>query len=447
MLEMMLNKRRLAALPSTTIEASTVDVLCHATEYHAKVHQLIQSARHRIILTALYLQADEAGEAVLRALYQAKQANPALQVTVYVDFHRARRGLIGKSDMKTNADFYREIAAEYPHPIDILGVPVKRRELFGVLHLKGFVFDDTLLYSGASLNNVYLGQPSRYRADRYLLISNKALADAFVMGHQQVLGDRQVVQSLLDPSPEVAQAYKPHHRSWLKHAKQTSYPLHGKSTEPLRASLLMGMGRLKNSLNQTLLAVLALAQRDVFIYTPYFNPPPVLAKALRKCLKRGVKVTIVVGDKTANDFYIPPTQKFSRIGGLPYLYETILRKFLKSNQSFIDQGLLEVRLWKHADNSYHLKGVSVDGVRHLFTGHNLNPRAFALDYENGILVEDELGQLQASLGKEQEQILLNTRAVRHFSEIEMVRDYPEPVRKLLSKIKGLGADMVLKRLI
>lgn len=447
MLEAMLNKRRLAALPSTPIEASTVEVLSHATEYHAKVHQLIQTARQRIILTALYLQADEAGEAVLRALYQAKQANPALQVTVYVDFHRARRGLIGKSDMKTNADFYREIAAEYQHPIDILGVPVKRRELFGVLHLKGFVFDDTLLYSGASLNNVYLGQPSRYRADRYLLITNKALADSFAQGHQQVLGDRQVVQSLLDPSPEVAQAYKPHHRSWLKHAKQHSYPQQGKTDESLRATLLMGMGRLKNSLNQSLLAVLALAQRDVLIYTPYFNPPPVLAKALRKCLKRGVKVTIVVGDKTANDFYIPPTQKFSRIGGLPYLYETILRKFLKSNQSYIDDGLLEVRLWKHEDNSYHLKGVSVDGVRHLFTGHNLNPRAFALDYENGILVEDELGQLQAALGQEQEQIFLNTRSVRHFSEIEMVRDYPEPVRKLLAKIKGLGADMVLKRLI
>lgn len=447
MLETMLNKRRLAALPSTSIDASTVEVLCHATEYHAKVHQLIQSARKRIILTALYLQADEAGEAVLRALYQAKQANPELQVTVYVDFHRARRGLIGKSDMKTNADFYREIAAEYPHPIEILGVPVKRRELFGVLHLKGFVFDDTLLYSGASLNNVYLGQPSRYRADRYLLITNKALADAFAAGHQQVLGDRQVVQSLLDPSPEVAQAYKPHHRSWLKHAKQHSYPQQGKSDESLRASLLMGMGRLKNTLNQSLLAVLALAQREVLIYTPYFNPPPVLAKALRKCLKRGVKVTIVVGDKTANDFYIPPTQRFSRIGGLPYLYETILRKFLKSNQSYIDNGLLEVRLWKHEDNSYHLKGISVDGVRHLFTGHNLNPRAFALDYENGILVEDELGQLQAALGQEQEQIFLNTRSVRHFSEIEMVRDYPEPVRKLLSKIKGIGADMVLKRLI
>lgn len=447
MLDLMLNKRRLAKLPSTALNAANVDVLCQASEYHAKVHELIRSARRRIVITALYLQADEAGEAVLRALFEAKQQNPSLDVRVYVDFHRARRGLIGQANMKTNADFYKEVAADYSHPIEILGVPVKRRELFGVLHLKGFVFDDTVLYSGASINNVYLGQPARYRADRYLLITNRQLADDFVEGHSQVLDDRQVVQNLLLDSPEAAQAYKPHHRNWLKHAKQNRFPQHGQSQDPLRASLLMGMGRLRNPLNQTLLALLALAEREVLIYTPYFNPPPVLAKALRKCLKRGVKVTIVVGDKTANDFFIPPTQKFSRIGGLPYLYETILRKFVKANQSFIDQAQLDVRLWKHEDNSYHLKGISVDGMRHLFTGHNLNPRAFSLDFENGIFVADELQQLQPLLQKEQQHIFANTSQIQHYSQIETASQYPEPVRKLLAKIKGVGVDLVLKRLI
>lgn len=447
MLEQMLHRRRLASLPSTAFAAAAVEVLTDACQYREQVLALIASARQRIVLTALYLQADEAGEQVLRALYQAKQQNPALDIRVYVDFHRARRGLIGQSGMKTNADFYREIAAEYAEQIEILGVPVKRRELFGVLHLKGFVFDDTILYSGASLNNVYLGVPARYRADRYLLIHNAELADAFVAGHQQILSQAQVVQSLLSDDPNLAQHYKPHHRGWLKHARANRYPQHGKAESPLRASLLMGMGRLKNQLNQSLLAILALAEKDVLIYTPYFNPPPVLAKALRKCLKRGVKVTIVVGDKTANDFYIPPTQRFSRIGGLPYLYETILRKFVKRNQNFVDSGLLELRLWKHDDNSYHLKGVSVDGRRHLFTGHNLNPRAFALDYENGILVDDELGQLQPLLLQEQQQIFANTSQIRHFSQLEMLKDYPEPVQKLLSRARGIGLDLVLKRLI
>jgi CDP-diacylglycerol--serine O-phosphatidyltransferase len=448
MLQNLLNKRRLAALPQTSIDAAAVEVLCHASEYKQRLLQLIQTARRRIVLTALYLQADEAGEEVLRALFAAKQQNPSLDIKVYVDFHRARRGLIGQENARTNAQFYREIAADYALPIEILGVPVKKRELFGVLHLKGFVFDDTLFYSGASLNNVYLGQTGRYRADRYLLLTNGALADAFVAGHARILGHTDVIQSLLAPDEQIAQAYKNTHRGWLKLARSATYPQQGeRQPDVLNASLLMGMGRLNNPLNKVILAILALAKQDVLIYTPYFNPPPALAKALKACIKRGVKVTIVVGDKTANDFYIPPTQRFSRIGGLPYLYETILRKFVKSNQSYIDEGLLDVRLWKHEDNSFHLKGISVDGVKHLFTGHNLNPRAFALDFENGILVEDSLGQLSAKLQQEQQQLLVNTTQITHYSQIEMMRDYPAAVKKLLGRIKGVGADLVLKRLI
>lgn len=448
MLQNLLNKRRLAALPATAIQADAVQLYCHATDYKQQLLQLIAQAKKRILITALYLQADEAGEQILRALFVAKQQNPSLEVRIYVDFHRARRGLIGQSGGRTNADFYRAVAADYPLPIDIFGVPVKKRELFGVLHLKGFVFDDTLFYSGASLNNIYLAEQQRYRADRYLQIDNQALADAFVAGQQLVLGDLTVVQNLLAAEADIAHAYKAGHRNWLKHARHGRYPLPDQPQgSALTASLLMGLGRLNNQLNKSILALLGLAEREVLIYTPYFNPPPVLAKALRKCLKRGVKVTIVVGDKTANDFYIPPGQKFSRIGGLPYLYETILRKFVKNNQKFIDAGLLELRLWRHQDNSFHLKGLSVDGQRHLFTGHNLNPRAFALDFENAVLVQDELGQLQPQLQQEQQHIFANTQQIQHFSQIEMLRDYPEQVKKLLSKLKGIGADLVVKRLI
>lgn len=448
MLQNLLNKRRLAALPATAIQADAVQLFCHATDYKQQLLQLIAQAKKRILITALYLQADEAGEQILRALFAAKQQNPSLDVRIYVDFHRARRGLIGQSGGRTNADFYRAVAADYPLPIDIYGVPVKKRELFGVLHLKGFVFDDTLFYSGASLNNIYLAEQQRYRADRYLQIDNQALADAFVAGQQLVLGDLTVVQNLLGAETDIANAYKAGHRNWLKQARHGRYPLPDQPQgSALTASLLMGLGRLNNQLNKSILALLGLAEREVLIYTPYFNPPPVLAKALRKCLKRGVKVTIVVGDKTANDFYIPPGQKFSRIGGLPYLYETILRKFVKNNQKFIDAGLLELRLWRHQDNSFHLKGLSVDGQRHLFTGHNLNPRAFALDFENAVLVQDELGQLQPQLQQEQQHIFANTQQIQHFSQIEMLRDYPEQVKKLLSKLKGIGADLVVKRLI
>lgn len=447
MLQTLLNRRRLAKLPKTDLVAETVSVLWSAADYKSTVLDLIQRAQHRIVITALYLQADEAGEQILRALFAAKQQKPDLQVTVYVDYHRARRGLIGQEGARTNNDFYREIAKDYSLPIQIIGVPVKKRELFGVLHLKGFVFDQTLLYSGASLNNVYLAEENRYRADRYLVLQNQVMTDAIVQAHQQLFGDEEQTPELLDDEGYVSQAVKRQSRLWLKHAKATRYQYSDKTDSALRASLLMGLGRRNNELNSTVLALLSVAQQDVLIYTPYFNPPVALARALRKCLKRGVTVTIVVGDKTANDFYIPPGQRFSKIGGLPYFYETILRKFVRANQKFIDSGLLHVKLWKHEDNSYHLKGLSVDAVKHLFTGHNLNPRAFALDFENGIYVEDDLQQLKTLLEQEKQVITAHTSEIVHYSEIETVRDYPEVVQKLLSQLRRIGADLVVKRLI
>ncbi len=64
-----------------------------------------------------------------------------------------------------------------------------------------------------------------------------------------------------------------------------------------------------------------------------------------------------------------------------------------------------------------------------------------------MLVQDELGQLQPQLQQEQQHIFANTEQIQHFSQIEMLRDYPEQVKKLLSKLKGIGADLVVKRLI
>ncbi len=72
------------------------------------------------------------------------------------------------------------IAARPENPgidIPVYGVPVNTREALGVLHFKGFIIDDSVLYSGASLNDVYLHQLDKYRYDRYHLIRNPQMAD------------------------------------------------------------------------------------------------------------------------------------------------------------------------------------------------------------------------------------------------------------------------------
>ncbi|MBE8568159.1 CDP-diacylglycerol--serine O-phosphatidyltransferase, partial [Vibrio sp. OPT46] len=54
---------------------------------------------------------------------------------------------------------------------------------------------------------------------------------------------------------------------------------------------------------------------------------------------------------------------------------------------------LSIHLWKHDNNSFHLKGIWVDKRYMLLTGNNLNPRAWSLDLENGLLIQDNYAKL------------------------------------------------------
>lgn len=97
---------------------------------------------------------------------------------VLVDWHRAQRGRIGAAASNTNADWYCRMAQENPGVnVPVYGVPINTREALGVLHFKGFIIDDSVLYSGASLNDVYLHQHDKYRYDRYHLIRNRKMSD------------------------------------------------------------------------------------------------------------------------------------------------------------------------------------------------------------------------------------------------------------------------------
>ncbi|WP_090364986.1 CDP-diacylglycerol--serine O-phosphatidyltransferase [Ferrimonas sediminum] len=434
-------------LPGAQLKADDVEILLETAEFKTRLLEAIQQAGKRIYLAALYLQDDEAGREILHALYQAKQANPELDIHVLVDFHRAQRGLIGKGPQVGNDEFYRNTAAQYEHGIEIHGVPVKNREWMGVLHLKGFVVDDTVFYSGASINNVYLHQLNRYRYDRYHLIDCAKLADAMVNYMRDNLINNSAVSSLLSNDIPSMKQLKLAVRQLRQRLSRAKYRVVNDERGPLMVYPLAGLGRTDNQLNKVIERLLASAQKKVFICTPYFNLPKPLMATINKLLKRGIEVVLVVGDKTANDFYIPPSQEFSPVGALPYLYEQNLRRFAKRHKRAITEGLLNLHLWWHDDNSYHLKGMQVDDRYYLLTGNNLNPRAWALDLENGLLIEDQQQQLADKFAREQEAILTHTTRVASFEQLQTLNEYPEPVKKLLKRLRRVRADLLLKRLL
>jgi len=434
--------------PSFKLESEQISILLDAASYRAKLLSLIKSAQQRIVITALYLQDDEAGREILAALHAASNANPNLRVDVLVDYHRAQRGLIGEAESEGNAGLYYQELQSHQNNVRIFGVPVKGKEVFGVLHLKGMVIDDTVLYSGASLNNVYLQYESRYRLDRYFTINNPSLANAFLKFiDDELISSQAVIRLDQRPIKKLAQC-KSDHRALMKSLKRAKYPSSNTAQSgTIDSFLFLGFGRRGNMLNRAIKNLFELGEKELILYTPYFNFPAPLLRVLRKKLKQGLKVSIVVGDKTANDFYISPDKPFSKIGALPYLYETILAKFLKLNDKYVQSGLLNVYLWRHETNSFHLKGISVDNRYQMMTGHNLNPRAWGLDIENGILFDDAEGVLTEQLEQEKQQILTHCTKLNSYKELESMHQYPEPVAKLLGQAKRVKVDFIIKRFI
>ncbi len=439
----------LEKLPQLALPADGLRVLHTAPEFRQRLLELIASARRRIYLVALYLQDDEAGREILDALYAAKAAHPDLDIRVFVDFHRAQRGLIGKGKQSGNHLLYQQYAAAHPEAVAFYGVPVKSREWLGVLHLKGFLFDDTLLYSGASLNNIYLQQGERYRADRYHEITHLELARSWAAFILRQFAASPAVQRLDHTPIPSARQLRPQLRQLRQSLEEARYEFVREEPDADQVGItpLVGLGKRHNRLNRAIRDMLRAAEREVFICTPYFNPPKDISRDLAGLLRRGVKLTLVIGDKTANDFFIPPGEPFNTVGGLPYLYEVNLRRFAHKYQRYIDRGQLNLMLWKHEQNSYHLKGVFVDEDLALITGSNLNPRAWALDLENGLLVRDPHRHLQARFAAEQAHILSHCHRLEHFSALEQLSDYPEAARRLLQRLQRFKAHLLIRQII
>lgn len=431
------------------VPAESIALLAGPEAFRAELLALIARAERRILLCALYLQDDAAGREILEALHAARRARPSLEVAVFVDWHRAQRGLIGQASSEGNAARYRAFARAHGDGIAVYGVPVQNRELFGVLHTKGFVIDDVVLYSGASLNEVYLGSAGRYRLDRYHRIASAALADSLAGYLTRVFRDSPAVHRLDRPEPPATKTLHGAIRGLRAELTQAQYAYAPGEAGPgqVLISPLAGFGRGDNALNQSALALIASAERALTVFTPYFNLPKAVRDALVKALRRGVRLMIVVGDKTANDFYIPPGEKFTTIGLLPYLYEGNLRRFAKAQHKALAAGQLDIRLWWHGDNSYHLKGLAADGETYLLTGNNLNPRAFTLDLENGLLLRDPQGLLKARHEAELAAILAHCTRLAGHQALESPRQYPEAVRKLLKRLNGVRMDRLLNRLL
>jgi len=87
-----------------------------------------------------------------------------------------------------------------------------------------------------------------------------------------------------------------------------------------------------------------------------------------------------------------------------------------------------------------------DGLA-VLTGNNLNPRAWTLDLENGLVIQDPEGLLSGAWRQEQTELLAHTTRLEDFRDLETPTAYPLPVRKALKRLSATTLDRLLFRLL
>lgn len=139
------------------------------------------SAKHRIKLASLYLGTGNLEQSLVAAIHDNLKENESLTVDILLDFTRGNRGIENsKTKILPLMQQSTKCALSLYHTPSLRGItkkltPPPWNELLGLQHMKIYLFDDTVILSGANLSNDYFTN----RQDRYIMIEDKNLADFY----------------------------------------------------------------------------------------------------------------------------------------------------------------------------------------------------------------------------------------------------------------------------
>jgi len=169
--------------PCFPVSSSNIKIITEPSQFYSTILQYCQEASYRVTLVSLYLGTGDLETKIVNALLTNKQfQNRKLLINILFDYTRGSRNqhnsrtilqpLLQQNDANCTLSLYhtpllRGLLKHY--------MPNRYNELIGLQHMKLYVFDDTLIISGANLSNDYFTN----RQDRYFVIKNKKLSDFY----------------------------------------------------------------------------------------------------------------------------------------------------------------------------------------------------------------------------------------------------------------------------
>ena len=179
------------------VNGDDITILRSPSEFFDALVDGARTAEKRITLAALYVGTGELERNLVNTVAETASRHPGLQVRVLVDHSRGSRLVKGVAEGGQTDDTgsvppsttsmllplleLDDARVGYLQMPQLQGVrkqnlPARYKEGIAVSHLKAYVFDDTVILSGANLSNDYFTD----RQDRYIVFRNCGeLADYF----------------------------------------------------------------------------------------------------------------------------------------------------------------------------------------------------------------------------------------------------------------------------
>ncbi|XP_024217364.1 CDP-diacylglycerol--glycerol-3-phosphate 3-phosphatidyltransferase, mitochondrial isoform X2 [Halyomorpha halys] len=168
--------------PTFSLHGEQVSILHKPEEFYQTLLDRCKKAQKRIMLASLYLGTGPLEKELVHAIESQMDQIKNLKVNILLD---ANRGSRGKENSRTmlmplvkNEEQCKISLFHTPSlrgPLKYL-LPARYNELVGLQHMKLYLFDDSIIISGANLSEDYFTN----RQDRYIMISEcKDLADFY----------------------------------------------------------------------------------------------------------------------------------------------------------------------------------------------------------------------------------------------------------------------------
>lgn len=168
--------------PCFPVKSQNIKILSEPQQFYQALVEKCSQAKKRITLVSLYLGNGKLESQLVDSIRNNRNfQDGSLQFNVLLDYTRGSRSANNSRTMlkpllETNENCHVSL---YHTPV-LRGLtkkyaPDRWNELFGVQHMKLYIFDDTLVISGANLSNDYFTN----RQDRYFVIEDKSLCDFY----------------------------------------------------------------------------------------------------------------------------------------------------------------------------------------------------------------------------------------------------------------------------